>query len=47
MTPELIAAIQAALSKQFEAGKAMGVLEHLMLQAMPKPDEPSPEAKPE
>ena len=39
MTPELIAAIQTALGKQFEAGKAVGVLEHLMLQAMPKPAE--------
>ena len=48
MTPEIIAAIQAALSKQLEAGKAVGILDHLMLQAMPKPAETElPQADPE
>jgi len=47
MNPEIITAIQNALGKQFEAGKAMGVLEHLMVQAMPKPAETEPpEAEP-
>lgn len=47
MTHELITAIQNALSAQFNAGKAVGILEHLMLQAMPKAEAPAPEATPE
>lgn len=39
MTAELIAAIQKALHAQFEAGKAVGALECLMLPLMPKPAE--------
>lgn len=45
MTAELLAAIQKALHAQFEAGKAVGALECLMLPLMPKPAEDQPTEK--
>lgn len=45
MTPELIAAIQKALDAQFDAGKAVGALECLMLPLIPKPAEDQPPEK--
>jgi hypothetical protein len=38
MNPEITQAIQAALDAQFKAGAAIGKLEMLIAQAMPKPE---------
>ena len=46
MTDEIIHAIQAAIDAQFVAGKALGKLETLIAQAMPKPAETPAETPP-
>ena len=46
MTPDILQAIQAALDAQFKAGAAIGKLETMIAQAMPKPEETPAESPP-
>jgi hypothetical protein len=46
MNPEITQAIQAALDAQFKAGTAVGRLETLIAQAMPKQEETPAECEP-